>query len=589
VRNSNVTATGYDKFPAALNHTWNIDWTNGINTDASQIGYGTTSNGLRIDGNCRYNTNGEDETLLFSLPRGRTKRVAGYGSLSSGFTGNSTVYYIQHLQQSGSGAQLDQVFSVPSKSPFFGKGPKVWPYDQSPLDVGEVLTSNLTDIKNNFILVNKTTGNVVTSEITTMKVTTDGENDATFVTATLKAIAGTDDYELLAPMKAEEVHSAYKELVVANTTASSDGASNLDQGQLFIAAADLADTQNLTVPDGFKLRKVIHHFDPFDPSTIAASFALTPTAEDITDSYIFDTGQRDTFYDNAHIKLKSESPVTPSGNLFVMFDHFKRVSAPKPVGGGARTEAMGDSPGFFSVDSYQYTTDLIFSQVSSTPFGIGDYIVSNTGASGYITEFSNTTGFSARASIEASNGSFLVGETVVTKAITGNKIAKIDSIVASDLTYEQIPVYTTSSGDQIKLSNSIDCRPYANSSGRYSETLSDSTLGLIPTAGDVALGKTTGVSQITSSHVVKTYAPRIDKLVVDRNGDYYMVKGVPDLDNPLPPMTSRFRGEDELVLFNIQVPAYTYDLNDVVQNRNTTTRHTMKDISRLKKRIENLE
>lgn len=586
VRNQNINGLGYDKFPAELDQAWNVDWTNGIDTDSSEVNYGTTSNQLRIDGNCRFNTNGEDETLLFPLPRAKTKRVASAGNLSDGFTGTSTVYYVQHSQASGLGATTNYQFSIPSKSTFFGGDTKVWPYTQTDGTSLQELTSNSTEIKNNFILVNKTTGNVITSHITSVKATDVG-GSATVVQTTLPFNAGSDAYELLVPMKATNVRSAYKELVTANTTGSATGATDLTKGQLFVPSADLAVRQNLTVPDGFKLRKVIKDFDPTSSGSIDTGFATA--AQDITSSYIFDNGQRDTFYDNAYIRLKDDSATVATGNLFVMFDYFKRVTTAKSAGGGSRTEALTTDPGFFSVDSYQHTTDLIFSDVSVTDFGVGDYITSNTGASGYITEFSNSAGVSAKASVVSTNGSFLAGETVETKSVSATKFGVIGSVITADLTYEQIPVYTSSSGQKLDLKNMIDCRPYANSSGRYSETLSDSTLGLIPTAGDLSLGKTSAVSEIKSNHVVKTYAPRIDKLVVDKNGDYYTVKGTPSLDNPLPPLASRFRGEDELTLFNIHVPAYTHDLNNVVQNRNTTVRHTMKDISKLQKRIENLE
>ena len=91
-----------------------------------------------------------------------------------------------------------------------------------------------------------------------------------------------------------------------------------------------------------------------------------------------------------------------------------------------------------------------------------------------------------------------------------------------------------------------------------------------------------------SSHIYRAYAPRIDKVTVTAEGKYRSIKGTPSFD-PRPPIVSRARTEDELALFSLMIPPYTTEPKQIDIIENKAYRHTMKDISRIAQRVENLE
>ena len=80
------------------------------------------------------------------------------------------------------------------------------------------------------------------------------------------------------------------------------------------------------------------------------------------------------------------------------------------------------------------------------------------------------------------------------------------------------------------------------------------------------------------------YLPRIDKVVIGKNGIISVIKGVSS-DDPKVPINV----EDAMDIATIELPAYLYNTDDakisVIDNR----RYTMRDIGKLEDRIENLE
>jgi hypothetical protein len=103
-------------------------------------------------------------------------------------------------------------------------------------------------------------------------------------------------------------------------------------------------------------------------TALSQNQALTSFSE-ISSKYIFDSGQRDTFYDHGTIKLKNGvSP--PTGPIVVCFQYYDHGA----FGGG-------DSDGFFSLESYpNVTTTAGYGDVpfyipeSGEPIALGDAI-----------------------------------------------------------------------------------------------------------------------------------------------------------------------------------------------------------------------
>lgn len=82
----------------------------------------------------------------------------------------------------------------------------------------------------------------------------------------------------------------------------------------------------------------------------------------------------------------------------------------------------------------------------------------------------------------------------------------------------------------------------------------------------------------------KYYLPRIDKVVVSSDGKFSIVQGVASL-NPLEPVTPI----NSMALYTLNVPAYTYSIEDITVNYINNRRYTMSDIGSLDRRISNVE
>ena len=80
------------------------------------------------------------------------------------------------------------------------------------------------------------------------------------------------------------------------------------------------------------------------------------------------------------------------------------------------------------------------------------------------------------------------------------------------------------------------------------------------------------------------YVPRIDKLVLTKDGVFEYKKGAPDT-NPQPPLFD----ETSLDVATLYYPAYTFNTSDVKIDISEHKRYTMKDLRNLESRVENLE
>jgi hypothetical protein len=87
----------------------------------------------------------------------------------------------------------------------------------------------------------------------------------------------------------------------------------------------------------------------FDFGNTTITTANLATATNVTNRYVLDNGQRDSYYDHASIKLKS-GQTAPTGNLLVRFDHYTST------GTGYFTVTSYPNYGDISVYSSQYGT-----------------------------------------------------------------------------------------------------------------------------------------------------------------------------------------------------------------------------------------
>ena len=80
------------------------------------------------------------------------------------------------------------------------------------------------------------------------------------------------------------------------------------------------------------------------------------------------------------------------------------------------------------------------------------------------------------------------------------------------------------------------------------------------------------------------YLPRIDKVVLDDDGELTVLQGVSSV-NPIEPIHDK----NHMDIATITLPAYLYDPDDAVIKMVDNSRYTMRDIGGLEDRIENLE
>ena len=110
--------------------------------------------------------------------------------------------------------------------------------------------------------------------------------------------------------------------------------SSVAEGQFYYSTPNQVATGTDTIPvsDAFNLVKVVDSGQPFVDVTDAM---MTATANNITDRYTFESGQKDNFYDHATIKLKPRQP-GPKGKIMVVVDYLN----------------WDGGEGYHSVDSY---------------------------------------------------------------------------------------------------------------------------------------------------------------------------------------------------------------------------------------------
>lgn len=133
----------------------------------------------------------------------------------------------------------------------------------------------------------------------------------------------------------------------------------------------------------------------------------------------------------------------------------------------------------------------------------------------------------------------------------------------SSIPYEEIPVFTSSNGTTHFLSDSIDFRP------RIVNGVSD-----------------TNIVRPNSAVMmdVEYYLPRIDAVYVADNGVFSVVKGVSSNNLQAPAVP-----ENAMRLYNLVIPPYTPNIDEVQIQTIDNRRYTMRDIGKLEKRIANVE
>ena len=238
-------------------------------------------------------------------------------------------------------------------------------YEGTYLDVirhfGTGLTTLNSDlVKQNFtIIVTDKKTNTTINDGDIVDFTTAGRTITLDDDSSIATLSATDlspfDAVIIAKVYVENGDNAgiilkYKNLIVGNTstvtigtpiTASTyvDDNALTSSGQIYITNDGLVapgNSQTLYLSD---VKRVVKIIDTKSPSTAPTSAMLSNPLYDVSNNYVFDSGQRDSYYDHASITLKPGAP-QPTGNLLVVVDYYQH--------------AGGD--GYFSLQSYITST-----------------------------------------------------------------------------------------------------------------------------------------------------------------------------------------------------------------------------------------
>ena len=216
---------------------------------------------------------------------------------------------------------------------------------------------------------------------------------------------------IIATINATNPNEKTKTYITANSTIQTSGGADVfsnsavitfgTEGQTHIANTFVNRIPN--VPQSLFVSDVEEIVAVLDFNGNAISQANLPSAIDVTSKYIFDNGQRDSFYDHAAIRLKP-SVRPPVGPLVVRYNRFTSSGA-----------------GFFTVDSY-----------SAIPYGdIPDYVSPTTNN---VYRLRDCLDFRpVRSDATAGSGSTVTFD--VDPSTTGPKITKNASDIILDYSY----------------------------------------------------------------------------------------------------------------------------------------------------------
>jgi hypothetical protein len=148
----------------------------------------------------------------------------------------------------------------------------------------------------------------------------------------------------------------------------------------------------------------------------------------------------------------------------------------------------------------------------------------------------------------------------------------VDSYSSAVYNAGLIPYYSSAAFGTFALRDSIDFRP-TRQLGSVSQVTSFTTDGL-------ELPNPSSVFQLSYAF----YLPRIDKLVLNKGGNFQVIEGISS-QYPVTPADST----DSMTLYVLSIPAFTSNVEQIslqyVQNR----RYTMKDIGQIDARVTQLE
>lgn len=150
---------------------------------------------------------------------------------------------------------------------------------------------------------------------------------------------------------------------------------------------------------------------------------------------------------------------------------------------------------------------------------------------------------------------------------SGSTFFSVDSYEASVYEGGNIPVYYSEKGGVYFLRDCLDFR-------------ATKTIGTTNTINVPRKPSPDSSCELSFDY----YLPRIDKLVLSKNKEFRILKGISS-PQPVPPDDS----DDAMTLYTIYLPPFVARVDDIRLRYNENKRYTMKDIARIDKRVQAVE
>jgi hypothetical protein len=148
------------------------------------------------------------------------------------------------------------------------------------------------------------------------------------------------------------------------------------------------------------------------------------------------------------------------------------------------------------------------------------------------------------------------------------------------INYEDIPTYTSdTTGTDYDLRDCLDFRPRVDDASTVISATQDRQYS---GTGASTIDIVQFNSDITSDF--EFYLPRIDKIFLDKDGNFKVVSGASSLTPQIPKNL-----DSAMHLYTVFLNAYTLNTNDLNIQKMDNKRYTMRDIGSLEKRISNVE
>ena len=253
----------------------------------------------------------------------------GYPYISSISNSNyisTKIYRSKSFTTVGPNSQL--VLTIPTLTPY--------------TFLGSTGTLSSDVVKQNFIIINKSTGRILDFVSSGNTVSLSANKKTATFTSSYYSNPTVDVIATVSVSNADNTTNILKikNLVSGNTTGVNYTGTNvntnfyvdLTNGSTYVKKAAVSKSISLYVSD---VKKIIKIIDTKDPSAAPTNAMLLNSSYDVTNLFTLDNGQRDNYYDHAAVKLVSGANV-PKGNLLIIYDYY--------------SHSGGD--GYFDVNSY---------------------------------------------------------------------------------------------------------------------------------------------------------------------------------------------------------------------------------------------